>query len=41
MEKIVSWYEGDNQLGQGRFSDYLESHDFVGYLLVSHKDDVV
>lgn len=41
MQGRVSWMMGDKKLGEGRFSNYLKENQFVAYILLCHKEDIV
>jgi len=41
MEGKVSWWSGENKLGEAIFSDYLRGHEFVAYILMCRKEDVI
>jgi hypothetical protein len=38
---IVTWLQDGTFLGQGRFSQYLKTHQFVAYVMLCHKGDAV
>jgi len=37
----VGWWQGDKLLGEGRFSEFLKKREFVAYVMMYHKKDIV
>ena len=39
--RMVTWLQDGRFLGQGRFSQYLSTHEFVPYIMLCHKGDTI